>query len=141
MKLKTHIEFRSDQFPRTENEIGGEEHIWGESLAHYLSDQLSRYGLSTRGFIQEDWGYLISFEDDEFKDIWVGLNHYEEFDNGFLVFINPSNPIIRKGFFKKIDISEKISRVAHALEAILMNDSLIYDQRWWLEEDMKLISR
>ncbi|EXA84078.1 hypothetical protein J527_3611 [Acinetobacter baumannii 1267820] len=57
------------------------------------------------------------------------------------MFINPFNPIVRKGFFKKIDISDKINQISQALEMILMNDPLIYAQRWWLEEDMKLITR
>lgn len=141
MTLKTHIEFRSDHFPRVPNEIGQEEHIWGYRLAQYLSNRLVDSGFDVSDFIKEDWGYLIPLKNDEFKDIWIGCNHYAEFYNGFLVFINPFNPIVRKGFFKKIDISDKINQISQALEMILMNDSLIYAQRWWLEEDMKLITR
>lgn len=141
MTLKTHIEFRSDHFPRVPNEIGQEEHIWGYRLAQYLSNRLIDSGFDVSDFIKEDWGYLIPLKNDEFKDIWIGCNHYAEFDNGFLVFINPFNPIVRKGFFKKIDISDKINQISQALEMILMNEPLIYAQRWWLGEDMKLITR
>ncbi len=51
--FKTHIEFRSDHFPRVPNEIGQEEHIWGYRLAQYLSNRLIDSGFDVSDFIKE----------------------------------------------------------------------------------------
>ncbi len=140
--LKTHIEFRSDNFPPTsEEKEEWDRQIWGHTLAKYLSEELPKYGLNVSDFINEDWGYLIPLADEKFKGIWVGCNHYQEYENGFLVFIDPCRPIIKKGFFKKIDISEQLTFVADILNEILTTNPEIYAQHWWDENDMKLIGK
>ena len=90
-------------------------------------------------FVNEDWGYLIPLADEKFKDIWIGCNHYQEYEDGFLVFTNPSKPIVKKGFFKKIDISEQLIFLATILNEILITNPTIYAQHWWDEKEMKLI--
>ena len=111
----------------------------GYTLAKYLAEELPKHGVNVLDFLNEDWGYLIPLADEKFKDIWIGCNHYQEYENGFLVFINPCRPIIKKGFFKKIDISEQLTFVANILNEILTTNPKIYAQHWWDEKDMKLI--
>ena len=138
--LKTHIEFRSDNFPQTaEEKEEWDGQIWGHTLAKFLSEELPKHGVNVLDFVNEDWGYLIPLADEKFKDIWIGCNHYQEYKNGFLVFINPSKPIVKKGFFKKIDISEQLIFLATILNEILITNPTIYAQHWWDEKEMKLI--
>ena len=109
MILKTHVEFCSKLFPQTQNEIEKwDGQIWGENLAEYLIKQLNLFGITTNGYRDEDWGYIIYLEGEKYQPIWIGCGHYEEYENGFLVFLDPSQPIIRQWFFKKIDISKQL---------------------------------
>ena len=58
--LKTHIEFRSDNFPQTsEEQKNWDGQIWGYTLAKYLSEELPKHGVTVSEFLNEDWGYLI----------------------------------------------------------------------------------
>lgn len=101
--FKTHIEFWSDNFPQTsEEQKEWDGQIWGYTLAKYLAEELPKHGVNVLDISHEDWGYLIPLADEKFKDIWIGCNHYQEYENGFLVFINPSKPIIKKGFLRKL---------------------------------------
>lgn len=137
---KTHIEFRSDSFPQTSKEKEEwDEQVGGILLSQYLTAELEKHGIEVSGGIAEDWGYLISLSDENFSDIWIGCNHYLEYENGFLVFIHPSKPIIRKWLFKKIDISEQLTILANILNEILMANPEIYAQRWWSQEEMRLM--
>ena len=72
--IKTHIEFRSDNFPPTSKEKEEwDRQIWGHTLAKYLSEELPKYGLNVSDFINEDWGYLIPLADEKFKGIWIDV--------------------------------------------------------------------
>ncbi|WP_173912800.1 hypothetical protein [Acinetobacter sp. Marseille-Q1618] len=137
---KTHIEFRSDSFPQTpqEKEVWDEQ-VGGILLAQYLAVELEKHGIEVLGFNIEDWGYLISLSNEQFSEIFIGCNHYLEYENGFLVFIHPSKPIIKKWFFKKIDISEQLTILANILNEILTTNPEIYAQHWWSEEEMHLM--
>lgn len=137
---KTHIEFRSDRFPQTPQEKEEwDEQVGGILLAQYLTAELEKHGIEVSGFNIEDWGYLISLSDEQFSDISIGCNHYLEYENGFLVFIHPYKPIIKKWFFKKIDISEQLTILSNILNEILTTNPEIYAQRWWSQEEMRLI--
>ncbi|MCU4356732.1 hypothetical protein [Acinetobacter ursingii] len=138
--IKTHVEIRSDHFPLTEKELEKwDGQIGGELLAQYLSTKLTEYELPIAGFDDEDWGYHISFNQDQYQDIFIGCNCYEENDNLFLIFIHPSKTIIRKGFFKKIDISKQLNHISKILEEILSDTAIFNDVRWWNSEEMKSV--
>ncbi len=47
----------------------------------------------------------------------------------FLCFIYPDRPVVRR-FFRKIDTTERVGRLAEALERILTSDPEIRDLRW-----------
>ena len=100
--MKTHVEFRSDKFPPYEGE---EEQInpdlWGKRLGEYLKEKLSPEGIDTDELIPEDWGWCLPIKHDAFS-MWIGCGRYQEYPNGYLCFVEPRKPVIRR-LFKKID--------------------------------------
>lgn len=130
--MKTHVEFRSDKFPPYEGE---EEQInpdlWGKRLGEYLRDKLDPEGIEVEELIPEDWGWCLPIKNDTFS-MWIGCGRYQEYPNGYLCFIEPSKPLIRK-LFKKIDTTEQVGRVIKAFDKILESDHEITDLKWWDE--------
>jgi hypothetical protein len=130
--MRTHVEFRSNNFSAYE----GEEEvvnpgIWGKRLAEYLFERLPKAGIGVGNIYAEDWGWGIPVDHDSFP-MWIGCGHYQEYPDGYLVFIEPSKPVIRK-LLRKIDTTADVARVADALDRILTSDPAIHDLRWWTE--------
>jgi len=132
--MKTHVEFRSDKFPPYEGE---EEqinpHLWGKRLAEYLEQRLKAEGIDAGDMIPEDWGWCLPIKNNAFP-VWIGCGHYQEYPNGYLCFVEPSKPIIRR-LFKKIDTTDQVRRVVETLDKILTSDPEITDVRWWEENE------
>jgi len=132
--MKTHVEFRSDKFPPYEGE--GDEinpDLWGRRLGEYLKEKLIGYGIETGDLIAEDWGWCLPVKNKTFS-MWIGCGHYQEYPNGYLCFVEPSKPTIRR-LFKKIDTTVQVGRVVEALGKILESDREITDLRWWDEDE------
>jgi hypothetical protein len=129
-RLRTHVEFRSDAFP---SEPGEEEKInpgrWGIALARYIRTELTARGLPGGEPFFEDWGCCVPLDNEGFS-LWAGCGNYEEYPDGFLCFIEPSKPSVRK-LFRKIDTSGRVESVADALDAALRAHPSIRDLRWW----------
>ena len=128
--MRTHVEFRSDAFPA---QPGEEEQInpgrWGKSLAEYLCTQLTGRGFPGGEPYAEDWGWAVPLDNTEFS-LWVGCGNYEEYPDGFLCFIEPGKPFVRR-LFRRIDTTSRVEAVASALEAALRSHPAIRDMRWW----------
>jgi hypothetical protein len=133
--MRTHVEFRSAKFPAYPPE---EEKVnpglWGKRLAECLYRKLKEQGIETEEIYPEDWGWVVPIHHEPFS-LWVGCGHYQEYPDGYLVFIEPSKPTIRKGLFKKIDTTGDIEKVAVALDRILKSDPEISSIRWWTEDE------
>jgi hypothetical protein len=106
---------------------------WGKSLAEYLRAELAVRGEPGGSPYAEDWGWAVPLENEAFP-LWVGCGNYEEYPDGFLCFIEPSKPSIRK-LFRKIDTTQRIARVADALEAALKAHPGVHSIRWWSENE------
>ena len=134
--MRTHIEFRSDKFPAYPGEqekINPD--LWGQRLAEYLQIKLNEEGISTDEHIGfEDWGCELALVGTPFP-IRIGCGRYQEYPNGYLCFITPSQPVIRKFLFKKIDTTSEVIRIADALDKILTSDPDIRDLRWWSKNE------
>ena len=53
--LKTHIEFRSDNFAQTaEEKEEWDGQIWRHTLAKFLSEELPKHGVNVLDFVNED---------------------------------------------------------------------------------------
>lgn len=132
--MRTHVEFRSARFPAYEGE---EEQVnpdlWGKRLAEYLSQRLRSAGVLTGEIYAEDWGWGIPLPHDDFS-MWMGCGRYQEYPDGYLVFVEPSKPMIRN-FLKKIDTTAAVGRVVEALNRILNSDPEIRDVRWWSDDE------
>jgi hypothetical protein len=132
--MNTHVEFKSDQFPPYEGE---DEAVnpgrYGKRLAEYIVNGLRSEGVSVEEPVSEDWGWVVTVENATFP-LWIGCGNYEEYEDGFLCFIEPSKPMIRR-FFKRIDTTETISALRDALDHVLRANPAIRDIRWWTQEE------
>ena len=133
-QMLTHVEFRSDCFPPydgEEQEINRD--LWGKRLAEFLRDGLRAEGIETTEPVPEDWGWMLPTLNQDFQ-LWIGCGHYQEYPDGFLCFIEPHEPYIRK-FVKKIDTREKVSQLQQAMDKVLAENAGIRDKRWWTFEE------
>lgn len=133
--MKTQIEFKSRQFqpyPGESQQINPGR--YGKRLAEFLAAELVKYGFEVQGIRPEDWGWAVDLRNDEFP-LWVGCGNYEEFADGFLCFIEPSKPIIKKGLFSKIKTGPIVERLAVAIEKSLRESGMVSDIRWWSEDE------
>ena len=132
--MRSHVEFRSNAFPANpgdDDETNPSR--FGRRLAEFLAEQLAQSGFAVRTIGAEDWGWQIDLENEEFP-LWVGCGNYEEDENAFLCFIEPSKPVLRK-WFKKIETTTVVERVASALDASLRASGKVSDINWWAEDE------
>jgi len=132
--MLTHVEFRSDRFPAYE----GEEELVnpglrGKRLAEFLQDGLRREGFETGRPFAEDWGWVLPVVNERFR-LWIGCGHYQEYPDGFLCFIEPHKPFVRR-FLKKIDTRERIAALQQAMDKVLAEDAGIRAKRWWTHQE------
>ena len=128
--MRTHLEFSAERFgghnarPNSINED-----IRGAELAEFLSAAFQAKGLNG-AVIEEDWGWMVELKSDPFA-VWLGCANYG--DDAWLVFIEPSQPEIRK-WLKKIDTRAEVEAVAQELEQILV-DAGATNLAWWSDKD------
>ena len=131
--FRTHVEFRSSKFPPYDDEEGQvNPKRYGRRLAEYIRQHLVESGLQCDDIRAEDWGWVVPVRNDTFN-LWVGCGNYEEYQDGFLCFIEPSKPVIRT-MFKKVDTTPQVTRLADTINRILTSDSEIRDVRWWVQK-------
>ena len=134
--MRTHAEFASSDFPAYESE--DEEinpGIFGKRLAEFLAQGLPSHGFPVVCVGHEDWGWMVELKNEPFH-LWVGCANYEEFEDGFLCFIEPSKPFIRK-WFSKIDTVPTVERLASAIETLLQVSGKVSRFRWWSEHEAR----
>ena len=133
--MKTHVEFRSEAFPPYPGE---EEEInpgcWGKRLSEFIHDGLKAQGFDVIEPAAEDWGWMVEIRNDAFP-LWVGCGNLDGEPNGFLCFIEPSTPFVRRSLFKKVPTETEVAKVREALDGILSNDASIKDVRWSTREE------
>jgi hypothetical protein len=134
--VKTHVEFRSTHFPPypgEELQINPGRH--GKRLAEFLIHALKERGFQPLEPVAEDWGWVVPIQDDSLS-LWIGCGNSEENADGFLCFIEPHRPSIRKfPFLRKIDASAKIGELQTAIDQVLSTTPGIRDIRWWTYEE------
>jgi hypothetical protein len=132
--MLTHVEFRSDAFPPYDSE---EQQInpglRGKRLAEFLRDGLQAEGFQTGEPTAEDWGWMLPIANDDFR-LWVGCGHYKEYPDGFLCFIEPHQPSIRR-LLKRIDTREAVSALRQGIDKVLAESAGIRAKRWWTYEE------
>lgn len=134
--MKTHVEFRSDAFLPYEGE---EDEIYpgrfGKRLAEFLHAGLNQNGFEAGEPFAEDWGWIVPISNSEFS-LWIGVGNYDEYpEDGFLCFIEPHQPRIRKWLFWTIDTSERISALQLAMNRVPTANPAIRDVKWWTYDE------
>ncbi|HEX2382395.1 MAG TPA: hypothetical protein VHI95_07160 [Acidimicrobiales bacterium] len=134
--MRTHVEFRSRAFPA----LPGEDREvnpgqYGKALAMWMREALAARGEKAYEPIAEDWGWVVALDNSAFS-LWIGCANYEEYEHGFLCFIHPSKPVIRKGF-RKVDTTDVLDRVASAIDDALRTNPDVHDLRWWTDEESR----
>ena len=136
--LKSYVEFRTALFPAcSENTDEWEGAVWGRTLALYLDEHLKLRGLPSAGIQPEDWGYAINFAPPFHDSIWVGCGKYEEYDDGFLLLIEPKQPLIKRWFKPDIDLTAQLQQLTETLNQILQDNPQIHQIKWWTASEFE----
>ncbi len=136
--MKTHVEFRSTAFPPypgEEDEINPG--IWGKRLAEFVYRGLKSRGLDVIEPGSEDWGWMVEIRNATFP-MWIGCANFEEHEDGYLCFIEPSKPFVRKLLFRKVATEPDVTRVQEALDELLSGDPSIREIQWRTREEFGL---
>lgn len=129
LPVKTQVEFRSPKFPAFEGEEDGiNPGVWGKRLVEYLAEHLSARGIPTGDAIAEDWGWYLPVPNDGFR-LALCCGHQDGEDDEFVIFTDPSKPVVRRGF-KKVDTAPALQRLTDVLQQILSADPDITDVVW-----------
>lgn len=141
--LKTIVEFKFDDYQlydqKTYADEGGILVQKTEDIAQYIFCILkNRYHLNVELY-SESWGWEIEIPLAEIT-MYLGISVYEEYSNGFAIFISPNTPILRKFLFRKIDITHHIMVLQNYINIILKSHPGIYDVMWWEENEFRCVA-
>ncbi|TDM65201.1 hypothetical protein [Acinetobacter pittii] len=141
--LKTIVEFKFDDYQLYDRKVyadeGGILVQKTEDIAQYIFSILkSRYHLNVELY-SESWGWEIEIPLAEIT-MYLGISVYEEYSNGFAIFISPNTPILRKFLFRKIDITHHIMVLQNYINIILKSHPGIYDVMWWEENEFRCVA-
>ncbi len=141
--LKTIVEFKFDDYQlydqKTYADEGGILVQKTEDIAQYIFSILkNRYHLNVELY-SESWGWQIEIPLAEIT-MYLGISVYEEYGNGFAIFISPNTPILRKFLFRKIDITHHIMVLQNYINIILKSHPGIYDVMWWEENEFRCVA-
>ncbi len=132
--MKTFVEFRSDRFPPDD---GGDEQInpgrFGKRLAEFISDGLGKLGFEPEELLTEDWGWVVPIKNEGFR-LWIGCGNYEEYPDGFLCFIEPQKPFVRR-LLRKIATQGRVEELSMAMDKILSEEAGVRAKKWWTAEE------
>lgn len=133
--MRTHVEFISPDFPPYPGE---EEEInpgrFGKRLAEFLARGLQAHAFRVTGVGLEPWGVRVDINNPGYP-LWVGCGNYENLENGFLCFIEPSTPFVHN-WFRKYPTAATVERLATAIEAVLKSAGKVSSIRWWSEREI-----
>ncbi len=141
--LKIIVEFKFDDYQlydqKTYADEGGILVQKTEDIAQYIFSILkNRYHLNVELY-SESWGWEIEIPLAEIT-MYLGISVYEEYSNGFAIFISPNTPILRKFLFRKIDITHHIMVLQNYINIILKSHPGIYDVMWWEENEFRCVA-
>jgi hypothetical protein len=141
--LKTIVEFKFDDYQLYDQKSyaneGGILVQKTEDIAQYIFSILkNRYHLNVELY-SESWGWEIEIPLAEIT-MYLGISVYEEYSNGFAIFISPNTPILRKFLFRKIDITHHIMVLQNYINIILKSHPGIYDVMWWEENEFRCVA-
>ncbi len=107
--------------------------LWGKLLADFLRDGLLSQGYEIAEPIPEDWGWMLRILGQHFP-MWIGCGHYQEYDDGFLCFIEPRKSQVWKGL-RRIRTVETVNALQLAIDKLLVELAGIRSKKWWTYEE------
>jgi hypothetical protein len=117
-QVRTRFEFRSSSFPALPGEEGEvAPGRWGKRLAELLAAGLRAEGWAVDEVASLGWGWKVSIENTAFP-LWVGCRNEPQAPDAYLVFLEPDESSVRR-FFRRIDTTEIVGRLAASVETIL----------------------
>jgi hypothetical protein len=132
--VRTHLEFRSTAFrPCAGEECEINPTRYGKRLAEFLAEELPRQGFKIADIGAEDWGWRVDLQHEAFP-LWIGCGNYEEYEDGFLCFIEPSRPFVYR-WFRRVPTSGIVGRLAISLEECIRKAEDARQLRWWTEAE------
>jgi hypothetical protein len=132
--VKTIVEFRSGRFPADDGEDEQiNPGIFGRRLAEFISNGLRREGFEPEELFTEDWGWVVPVKNQEFG-LRIECANYQEYPDGFLCFIEPHKPFVRR-FLKKIATRDRVESLQTALDKLLSDEPGIREKKWWTHEE------
>lgn len=134
--MKTHVEFRSNAFPAYDcEEDENNPRRYGKRVAEMLVTGLKQKGFDPLDPVGEDWGWVVPIKNDSLS-LWIGCGRYDEYpDDGFLCFIEPHQPRIRRWLLWTVDTSSEITALHDAIEQLLSANPAVRDKKWWTYEE------
>ena len=134
--MKTHVEFRSDAFPPYDGEEAGiNPRRSGKRVTEFLVRGLKEEGFEPLAPVAEDWGWVVPIKNDGFN-LWIGCGNYDEYpEDGFLCFIEPHQPTVRRWLLWTVDTSARITALQEAIDKVLSANPAIRDKKWWSHEE------
>jgi hypothetical protein len=116
--VKTRFELRLSGLTAAPGEASEAAPGAGEKrLAEHLAAGLRRRGWPVDEIAAAAWGWRVSIENTAFP-LWIGCGRSRERSDGFVVFIDPSAPSVRR-FFHRIDTTEIVGRLGDSIEGLL----------------------
>lgn len=76
---------------------------------------------------------MLPIKNDEFR-LWIGCGNYEEYADGFLCFIEPHTPFVRR-LLRRIDTRERVASLQRAMDTILSEAAGVQEKRWWTHDE------
>jgi len=132
--MLTHVEFRAPRFLTSDaDDQALNPGVRGKALASFLYDALRSAGIETGEPYAEDWGWVVPVVNDEFE-LWVGCGYYAEYADGFLCFIEPHTPTIRR-WLRKIQTRSRLEQLQRALDEVLAEGVGIHGKSWCTYEE------
>ena len=135
--MRAQVEFVSADFPPYPGEDQGPTPgRFGQRLAEFLAQELPAHGFPVLSVTVHMWGFKVALENPDYP-LWLGCGNYEGHENGFLCFLEPATPFVRK-WFRKLPNAPTIERLAIAVETILESSGKVSNLRWWSENELLL---
>jgi hypothetical protein len=133
--MRAQVEFVSADFPPYPGEDQGPNPgRFGQRLAEFLAQQLPAHGFPVLSVTVHMWGFKVALENPDYP-LWLGCGNYEGHENGFLCFLEPATPFVRK-WLRKLPNAPTIERLAIAVETILQSSGKVSNLRWWSENEL-----
>ena len=127
--MKTFVYFRSTLFPPYDGE---QEEInpgvWGKRLAEFLLERLSGTSVVPEEPSPEDWGWYLPVRVGDAR-LALCCGHQHDGDDAFLIFTDPTKPVVRR-MFKKIDMTAPLETLIAEVDRVLQAEPGITAVEW-----------